>query len=53
MARRETPKGILRLPLFLLIWGIAALAMWLPASHALIRDDHATSRAFSIPALSD
>ncbi len=46
MARREKPKGILRLPLFLLIWGIAALAMWLPATHALIRDDHATSRAF-------
>ncbi|KIC11303.1 potassium transporter TrkH [Leisingera sp. ANG-M1] len=38
--------GVLRLPLFLLIWGIFALAMWLPAVHALVLDDHHTSRSF-------
>lgn len=37
---------MLRLPLSLLIWGIASLAMWLPAVHAVIRDEHAVSRAF-------
>jgi trk system potassium uptake protein TrkH len=46
MARRDTPPGILRLPLFLLIWGMASLAMWVPATHALILDDHPTSRSF-------
>lgn len=37
---------LLRLPLFLLIWGISSLSMWLPATHALIRNDHPTSQAF-------
>ena len=46
MTRKATPHGILRLPLFLLIWGIAALAMWVPATHAVILDDHPTSRSF-------
>ena len=47
MARRnKTPNRLLRLPLFLLIWSIASLVMWIPATHALILDDHPTSRAF-------
>ena len=36
----------MRLPLFLLIWSIASLAMWIPALHALILNDHPTSQAF-------
>ena len=35
-----------RLPLFLMIWGIAALSMWIPAVYALALDDHDTSRSF-------
>lgn len=47
MARRsQRPRGILRLPLFLLIWSIASLAMWIPALHALVLNDHPTSQAF-------
>ncbi len=47
MARKRIPtRGILRLPLLLLIWGGFSLAMWLPAVHALIVDDHQTSRSF-------
>ncbi|MBT8154394.1 TrkH family potassium uptake protein [Epibacterium ulvae] len=47
MARkRQRTRGILRLPLFLLLWGVASLAMWVPAIHALILDDHPTSRSF-------
>ncbi|MBY6055229.1 TrkH family potassium uptake protein [Leisingera daeponensis] len=42
----QAPLGVLRLPLFLLIWGIASLAMWLPAVHALVLDDHHTSQSF-------
>ena len=42
----QSPAGILRLPLFLLIWGIASLAMWVPAVHALVLDDHHTARSF-------
>ena len=42
----KAPIGVLRLPLFLLIWGISSLAMWLPAVHALVLDDHHTSRSF-------
>lgn len=44
---REQQHGVLRrLPLLLLIWGIAALAMWVPAIYALALDDHDTSRSF-------
>ncbi len=48
MARVTTQKvGLLqRLPLFLLIWGIVAMSMWLPAIYALVLDDHDTSRSF-------
>ncbi len=35
-----------RLPLFLLIWGIAAVSMWIPAAYALALNDHDTSRSF-------
>ena len=34
------------LPLLILLMGITALSMWLPASHALILRDHDTARAF-------
>lgn len=34
------------LPLTLLLLGLTALAMWLPASHAVIHSDHRTARAF-------
>ncbi len=36
----------MRLPLSLLIWGIASLSMWLPATHALIRNNHPVSQSF-------
>lgn len=44
--RAKTPGVLMRQPLFLLIWGAAALSMWLPASHAIIRNQHAISRSF-------
>ncbi|MEL0435524.1 TrkH family potassium uptake protein [Phycobacter sp. K97] len=44
--RKQAPMGLLRLPLFLLIWGIACLAMWVPAIHAVILNDHPTSQSF-------
>lgn len=43
---QEKPGLLMRLPLFLLIWGIAALSMWVPAVHALVLDDHPVSRSF-------
>ncbi len=44
---RDKNIGILRrLPLLLLIWGLASLAMWIPAAYALVLDDHDTSRSF-------
>jgi trk system potassium uptake protein TrkH len=47
MAHRTRDAGILsKLPLFLMIWGIASLAMWVPAALALVQDDHHTSRSF-------
>ena len=47
MARGSAHIGLLaRLPLFLVIWGIAALAMWVPAAYALVLDLHAISRSF-------
>ncbi|KUJ86084.1 potassium transporter TrkH [Ruegeria marisrubri] len=46
-ARTRQQIGTLRrLPLFLLIWGIASLAMWVPAGYALALDDEDTSRSF-------
>ena len=46
MRRQETPGLLMRLPLFLLIWGVMSLAMYIPASHAVVMDDHPASRAF-------
>ncbi|SEF44957.1 TrkH family potassium uptake protein [Jhaorihella thermophila] len=34
------------MPLALQVWGVFSLAMWLPAAHALIRNNHAVSRSF-------
>ncbi len=36
----------MRLPLLLLIWGVFALAMWIPAVHAVLVNDHQTSQSF-------
>ena len=47
MARGKADIGILaRLPLFLVIWGISALTMWVPAFYALRLDLHDISRSF-------
>lgn len=48
MARRPRAqvRGILRLPLLLLIWGVFSLAMWLPAGYAALSNDHQTSQSF-------
>ncbi|MDE4174986.1 potassium transporter TrkG [Phaeobacter sp. PT47_59] len=47
MRRRDkAPGGLLRLPLFLLIWAVTCLAMWVPATHAVILNDHPTSQSF-------
>lgn len=47
MARkRQKTHSVLRLPLFLLIGGVASFAMWIPAIHALVLDDHPTSQSF-------
>ncbi len=44
---REQKLGVWRrLPLLLMIWGIASLAMWIPAVYALVLNDHDTSRSF-------
>ena len=45
-ARKQQLGLMRRLPLFLLIWGFASLAMWIPAIYALALDDHPTSRSF-------
>jgi len=46
MARHTQPGLAMRLPLFLMIWGIASLSMWLPAIHAEIRKNHQVSQTF-------
>ncbi|MGV6804602.1 MAG: TrkH family potassium uptake protein [Ruegeria sp.] len=46
VAGRQQIGVMRRLPLFLLMWGIASLAMWIPAIYALALDDHPTSRSF-------
>jgi trk system potassium uptake protein TrkH len=38
--------NLLRLPLFLLMFGVAALSMFVPAGYAAIADRHETSQAF-------
>ncbi|MGD9864052.1 MAG: TrkH family potassium uptake protein, partial [Pseudodonghicola sp.] len=37
---------LMRLPLFLQIWGIASLSMWLPAIYAEVRKVHEVSQPF-------
>jgi len=46
MAERGKPGLLMRLPLFLMIWGVASLSMWLPAIHAEIRKNHPVSQSF-------
>ncbi len=46
-AGRAQNIGVLRrLPLLLMIWSIASIAMWIPAIYALALNDHPTSRSF-------
>ena len=40
------PGVLLRLPLFLLIWGIASVSMLVPAAYALAQNNHPPSRSF-------
>lgn len=46
MGAEAKPGALLRLPLFLLIWGIASASMFMPAAYALVRDNHPHSRSF-------
>jgi trk system potassium uptake protein TrkH len=46
MARADTSGFLTRQPLFLLFLGCAALSMYLPAAHAVVRNDHPTSQSF-------
>jgi trk system potassium uptake protein TrkH len=46
MAGDRKSGFLANLPLGLLVWGAFSLAMWLPAVHALVRNQHAVSRAF-------
>ncbi|MEX0339353.1 MAG: TrkH family potassium uptake protein [Arenibacterium sp.] len=46
MARSAEPGFLLRMPLFLLIWGIASLSMYVPAAYSLVLDIHSPSRSF-------
>ena len=46
MRAQDTPGPLMRLPLFLQICGVVSLSMYLPAAHALVRDDHPVSRSF-------
>ncbi|MCE8009854.1 potassium transporter TrkG [Aestuariivita sp.] len=46
MAREQTSGFWGRQPLFVLLLLFFALSMYVPAIHALVQDDHATSRSF-------
>ncbi|WP_380991623.1 TrkH family potassium uptake protein [Sedimentitalea sp. HM32M-2] len=47
MQAEQTSTGIfMRLPMSLLIWGIAAASMFVPASYALVRNNHPASQSF-------
>lgn len=39
-------QRLLDLPVFVLLLGVCALAMWVPAAYALVIDDNETARAF-------
>lgn len=46
MTAVRIPAILVRTPLALNVWAVFSVAMWLPAAHALIRGQHAVSRAF-------
>ena len=46
MGKADQSNLLLRLPLFLLICGIASVSMYLPAAYALAQDNHPNSRSF-------
>ncbi len=49
MSKADRPSlgaHLLRMPLFLLVFGMAAGAMMIPAMHAVVADDFSTARAF-------
>lgn len=46
MAKPRSTGVLLRLPLSLLIWGIASASMFVPASYALVRNNHPASQSF-------
>ncbi|MFK7753006.1 MAG: TrkH family potassium uptake protein [Sedimentitalea sp.] len=46
MSRPDQHGLLMRLPLSLLIWGISAVSMYLPATYALVRDNHPPSQSF-------
>lgn len=46
MAERSKSSLVMRLPLFLMIWGIASLSMWVPAIHAEIQKNHPVAQAY-------
>ncbi|MBT8169728.1 TrkH family potassium uptake protein [Falsiruegeria litorea] len=45
-SKQQNLSTLRRLPLFLLIWGVTALSMWIPALLALNQDNHPVSRSF-------
>ena len=44
--RKSLSETLMQLPLFLLMFGVAAVSMFLPAAYAAIADRHETSQAF-------
>ncbi|MBJ6371565.1 TrkH family potassium uptake protein [Sedimentitalea arenosa] len=46
MSGVQTPTLLLRLPVSLLIWGVASASMFVPASHALVMNNHPASQSF-------
>ena len=46
MRTRAKPSFLTRLPLFLLIWGISAVSMFVPATYAVVQDNHPASQSF-------
>ena len=49
-ARSKKTGVVARLPLFLLIWGVAAMSMFVPAGYALVRGNYAAAQSFSFAA---
>ncbi len=44
--RKSLSDNLLQLPLFLLLFGVAAVSMFVPAAYAVVADRHETSQAF-------